>query len=404
VTSRRVVIAGGGVAGVSTAAALRAGGYDGDVTLVDAGEFPYDRPPLSKEFLKGGRDIKDIALQPERWYGDQSIRLVTRTRVAALRPDTGTVELSDGTSVSADQVVLATGGRAARPPIPGAGSSRVHTVRFAEDADRLRSALVPGARVLVVGAGLIGAEVASTAVELGCEVLVTDPVSPPLATVLGPVIADWLHGVHASRGVTVLHQGVEGFADTTGGVEARFSDGRARTVDVVVLGVGMTPETRLAEAAGIEASRGIVVDTRQVTSNPAVLAVGDPARVRHDGVLLPRAEHWEAAQDDGKRAAATILGRDAPAERAPWFWTDRHGLHVEVVGHLAGATTTVVRGQVGEPSFAAFALERNHVVAAVAVNDSTAARAARRMIDRRITVDAEHLADPSTDLRRLLRG
>lgn len=400
----RVVIAGGGIAGVSTAAALRAGGYDGDITLVDAGEFPYDRPPLSKDFLKGGKDVKDIALMPERWYGDQSVRLVARTSVTDLRTDTGTVDLSDGTSISADHVVLATGGRPARPPIPGADSRRVHVVRFAEDADRLRPALVPGARVLVVGAGLIGAEVASTAVDLGCEVLVTDPVSPPLAAVLGPEIADWLHGVHASRGVTVLCQGVESFTERADGVEARFPDGRARVVDVVVLAVGLAPETRLAESAGLEADRGIVVDARQVTSNPAVLAVGDLVRVRRDGTVLARAGHWESAQDDGRRAAATILGQDAPPERAPWFWTDRYGLHVEVVGHMGGATTTVVRGQVGEPSFAAFALERNHVVAAVAVNDSTAARAARRMIDRRITVDALHLADPATDLRRLLRG
>jgi 3-phenylpropionate/trans-cinnamate dioxygenase ferredoxin reductase subunit len=402
--SRRVVIAGGGIAGVSTAAALRSGGYGGDITLVDAGEFPYDRPPLSKDFLKGAKGIKAIALQPESWYDDQSIRLVARTSVTALHPDTGTADLSDGTSISADYVVLATGGRPARPPIPGVDSYRVHVIRFAEDADRLRSALVPGARVLVVGAGLIGAEVASTAVGLGCEVLLTDPASPPLAAVLGPAIADWLHGVHASRGVSVLRQGVEGFTEKADGIEARFSDGRTRTVDVVVLGVGLTPETGLAEAARIEVDRGIIVDTGQVTSNPGILAVGDPVRVRRDGTLLPRAGHWEAAQDDGRRAAATILGQDAPAERAPWFWTDRHGLHVEVVGHLGGAATTVLRGQIGEPSFAAFALDREHVVAAVAVNDSTAARAARRMIDRRITVDAEQLADPSTDLRRLLRG
>ncbi|GAA2411767.1 FAD-dependent oxidoreductase [Actinomadura vinacea] len=396
----RVVIAGGGIAGMSTASALRAGGFDGEVTLVDSGEFPHDRPPLSKEFLKGDKDIKAIALQPEQWYDDQSIRLIPRTSVALLRPDAGAVELSDGTGLPADRVVLATGGRAARPPLPGADGPRVHVVRVADDAARLRAELVPGARVLVVGAGLIGAEVASTALGLGCEVLLADPVSPPLAAVLGAEIADWLHGVHVRRGVTVLEQGVRSFVDRVDGVEARFADGGSRVVDVVVLGVGMTPETSLAEAAGLEVDRGIVVDTRQVTSNPAVLAVGDPARVRG----VSRAGHWEAAQDDGRRAAATILGHDAPGERAPWFWTDRHGLHVEAVGEMDRAARTVLRGHMGEAAFSTFGLADGHVVAAVAVNDSTAVRAARRMIDRRITVDAERLADPATDLRELLRG
>ena len=203
-----VVVVGGGIAGVSTAAALRSGGFDGDLTLIDAGEFPYDRPPLSKEFLSGAKEIKDIALQPQGWYDDQSVRLVSRTTVTALHPGDGAVELSDGTSVRADRVVLATGGRAARPPIPGCDHPRVHVLRTAEDADRLRAAMVPGATVLVVGAGLIGAEVASTARTLGCEVTLADPVCPPLSAVLGEDVAAWLQGVHTEHGIRTVHSGV----------------------------------------------------------------------------------------------------------------------------------------------------------------------------------------------------
>ncbi|MDF2707252.1 MAG: ferredoxin reductase [Nonomuraea muscovyensis] len=380
-----VVIVGGGIAGVSTAAALRAGGFDGDLTLVDAGEFPYDRPPLSKDYLTGARDLGRIALQPPQWYDEQAVRLINRTRVTGLRP--GGVELQDGTLLPADRVVLATGGRAARPPIPGC--ERAHVLRTAEDADRLRAVLRPGARVLVVGAGLIGAEVASSAVDLGCEVVLADPVARPLAAAVGAELAAWLHERHAVRGITTVQAGVESFED--GAVLA----GGREEFDAVVLGVGMVPETALAEAAGLRVDRRIVVNTGQVTSNPAILAVGDSARSR-DG-------HWEAAQHDGARAAATILGAPPPPPAAPWFWTDRHGRHVEAVGHMAQADRTVLRGSFADPAFSVFGLRDGLVVAAAAVDDPNAVRAARRMIDRRVPADPGRLGDPAVNLRTLLR-
>ena len=401
----RIVVVGGGIAGVNTTAALRAGGYEGELTLVDAGEFPYDRPPLSKDYLAGTKDLKQIALQPAEWYDDNRIRLRTLTSVAALRVAEGGVELADGTVLAADRVVLATGGGAARPPIPGADSARVHVLRTSDDADGLRAQLVPGARVLVVGAGLIGAEVASTALDLGCDVTVVDPVPLPLAGVVGRDLAAWMHGAHSARGITTMMAGVESFTDTATGVDAHLSgEAEPRHFDTVVLGVGMVPETALAQAAGLDVERGIVVDPGQVTSNPGVLAVGDPTRVRREGVLMPRAEHWEAAQHDGQRAAATLLGTPPPADTAPWFWTDRHHRHIEAVGSMADLDQTVVRGELGTEAFAVFGLRENRIVGAAAVDDSNAVRAARRMIDRAVVVDPVRLADRSTDLRKLLRG
>lgn len=400
----RIVVVGGGIAGVSTAGALRAGGYCGELTLVDADEFPYDRPPLSKDYLAGAKDLKQIALQPMQWYDDNRIDLRTNTTVVALRPGEGGVELADGTLLDADRVVLATGGHAARPPIPGVDSPRVHVLRTSKDADRLGAALVPGARVLVVGAGLIGAEVASTAVDLGCDVTLVDPVAVPITAAVGHEVAAWLHSLHAGRGITTLTAGVESFTDTGSRVDAVITgDTEPRSFDVVILGVGMVPDTRLAQAAGLEIDRGIVVDLQQVTSNPAVLAVGDPTRIRRNGALAPRAEHWDAAQHDGRRAAATILGAAAPDATAPWFWTDRHHRHVEGVGHIADADTTVIRGEFGADAFSAFGLRNGVVVGAVAVDDSNAVRAARRMIDRGLRVDPQRLADTATDLRKLLR-
>ncbi|MGW0827760.1 NAD(P)/FAD-dependent oxidoreductase [Streptomyces sp. NPDC002845] len=397
--TERVVIVGGGIAGVGTAASLRAGGFDGDVTLVDSGDFPYDRPPLSKDFLTGTKDVKEIALQPPRWYDDQRVRLINRTTVTALRPGDGAVELGDGHLLPADRVVLATGGAAARLPIPGIGGERVHVLRTADDADRLRPALAPGARVLVVGAGLIGAEVASTAVRLGCEVVLVDPVAVPLAAALGPELAAWLHALHTRHRVTAVQAAVESFVDRPEGIEVGLG-GVTRLFDAVVLGVGMVPCTELAQAAGLEVDRGIVVDERHVTSNPAVLAVGDPARMRG----VPRTEHWEAAQHDGARAAATLLGAPEPAPAAPWFWTDRHGLHIEAVGHMEAAAQTVLRGSYDDPSFSVFGLRDGLVVAAASVDDPAAVRAARRLIDRRVRVTADRLADPAVNLRGLLRG
>ena len=405
---QQVVIVGGGIGGVSTAAALRSGGFSGEITLVDDAQHPLDRPPLSKEYLAGTRGLTDIALEQPEWYDEHEVRLLARTRVSALRPGEGVVETEDGRTLAASRVVIATGGRAARPAIPGADSERVHVLRSVDDADRLRAAASPGARFLVVGAGLIGAEVSSTLTGLGADVTLVDIVSPPLAQVLGEPVAQWLHDVHRAHGVTLRQCGIERFEPTGAGPDApltaHLTHGQGRlVVDRAVLALGMVPETRLAHAAGVDTGRGVIVDRHQVTSNPAVLAIGDAAEVRVDGVVVPRAEHWEAARLDGERAAATILGNPPPPVTASWFWTDRHGLHVEVVGDLA-AGNVVVRGTLGSPPFSAFALRDGVVVGAVAVDDSKAVRAARRLIDRAIPVDVEAVADPSTDLRRLVRG
>ncbi|MEX0427616.1 NAD(P)/FAD-dependent oxidoreductase [Nocardioides sp. DS6] len=404
----RVVVVGGGIAGVATVAALRSGGYVGEIVLVEKAEFPYDRPPLSKEYLAGSRDLKAVALQQPEWYDDQRIDLVGDSVAVAVRPALGEVELADGRVVTADKIVLATGGRAVRPQIPGGDSPRVHVLREAEDADALRQLLVPGARLLVVGAGLIGAEAASTARELGCEVVLVDPLDPPIAAAVGRDVAAWLQSLHPAHGVETLVTTLESLQETPTGVAAQLTgEADSREFDIVLLGVGMRPDTELAHAAGLVTDRGVIVDERQVTSHPDVLAVGDCARLRDHR----RTEHWEAAQHDGQRAAATILGLDPPAPTTPWFWTDRYHLHVEGVGEMRdpdATTRVVVRGTVGEPPFSVFTLRRegegHRVVGAVAVDDSNAVRAARRMIDRGIAVDPQHLADPGTDLRKLLRG
>ncbi|TQL66272.1 NAD/ferredoxin-dependent reductase-like protein [Nocardioides albertanoniae] len=414
-----VVVVGGGIAGVSTVTELRKNGYAGGLTLLTADPFPYDRPPLSKAYLSGAKDLESIALQAPEWYAGQRIDVI-RGLAAALDPAAGTVTLSDGRQLSADRIVLATGGWPLWPDIervvrglldrPPAGSgiprstTGIHLLRSAEDADGLRAVLLPGARLLVVGAGLIGAEVTSTARKLGCEVVLVDPANPPIAAAVGAQVAEWLHSLHALHGAETVTATVEKVESTNAGVVAQIAgEASPRTFDAVLLAVGMVPDTAMAKEAGLDVDNGVVVDDHQVTSHPTVLAVGDCARRQGHR----RAEHWEAAVHDGARAAATILGVDAPAASAPWFWTDRYDLHVEVVGEMhepEGEHEQVVRGTLGEPPFTVFTLRGERVVGAVAVDDPKAVRAARRMIDRGVDVRAADLADPSTDLRQLLRS
>jgi NADPH-dependent 2,4-dienoyl-CoA reductase/sulfur reductase-like enzyme len=394
-----VVVLGAGIGGVSTAAALRSGGFDGRITLVDAAPFPYDRPPLSKDYLAGRLGVDRLALQPPAWFAAQDVRLVTSAAVIGIDVATGSVVLADST-MSADRVVLATGGAAVHPPIPGSADPRVHVLRTLADADRLRAALVPGARVLVVGAGLVGAEVAATAAGLDCEVTLVDPVSLPLAPVVGAPVSAWLHALHGTHEVRTVGAALDRLEPVGGGVAATLTSGNNAIFDVVLLALGMRPVTDLAVSAGLEVDRGVLVDERQVSSNPAVLAIGDAARLR--GGATPG--HWEAAMLDGQRAAATILGAAIPRRSAPWFWTDRYGHHVEVVGDMGPGLAQVVRGTLGEPPFSVFGVQEGRVRAAVAVDEPNSVRAARRMIDRSLPVDPDALADPGTDLRRLLRG
>lgn len=398
-----VVIVGGGIAGVSTAMALRAGGYAGPVVLVDRAGLPYDRPPLSKGYLSGDLDAAQLHLQPAQWYADHDVAVVGEAEAVDLALDPAAVTLSDGRILRAEWIVLATGGTARRPALPGGASPRVHVLRERADADRLRAVLVPGARLLVVGGGLLGSEVASAARARGVDVVLADPLDPPHAAALGPDLAAWLHTEHAARGVRTLATSLVALEDSDGGIDAELANGeRLRGLDAVLVAVGMVPETTLARRAGLAVDDGILVDVAQETSHPRILAVGDSSRVRGQA----RAEHWDAARLAGQRAAATILGQAPPPSTAPWFWSDRHGRHVEVVGELGAAPgrAVVTRGIPGPGPFSVWTLERGRIVGAASVDDPVAARAARRLVDRRVAVDPARLADPGSDLRALLRG
>ncbi|MER6077383.1 FAD-dependent oxidoreductase [Streptomyces sp. NPDC001833] len=400
----RVAVVGAGLAAVSTCDALRAQGYDGEIVLCSAEHgLPYDRPPLSKDVLLGRSRRPDILLRPEKWYEEARVDLREGASVRAIRPHEGGLELADGRTVAADRIVLATGGTPRALPVPGGDDPAVHLLRTWADAERLRERLLPGARVTVVGAGLIGAETAAVAHALGCHVTLIDPVPVPLAAVVGDDIAGALHHRHSAEGIKVITAGVERVEHRPGSLGVLVHlNGYAAPVaaDTVVAGIGIRPATELAEAAGLHVDNGVVVQHGQRTSHPNILAVGDVARLNGHRV---RHEHWEAAQHDGEAAAHGILGHPAPEPGATWFWSDRHGSRLEAVGTMADAEHTVLRGAPGDGAFAAFGLRGDRLVAAAAIDRARDIKAARRLVDRGVTVDPVQLGDESTDLRTLLK-
>jgi 3-phenylpropionate/trans-cinnamate dioxygenase ferredoxin reductase subunit len=411
-TPNRVVIVGGGVAGFSAAQELRARGYAGALTLVSPEGLPYDRPPLSKGYLLGTEDAGRILLAPESWYTEHGIEVVAaRAAALDLSPGRPAVALEDGTRLHADRLLLATGALPRRLGIPG--GDRAVALRSRADADALRRVLVPGARIAVVGAGLIGAEVASAAAALGAEATLIDPVATPLVPAVGEELALRLHAMHSARGVATLvgaPVAIEEGARDAGLHLVRLADGRTVPADAVVVGIGVIPDTALASAAGLAAEDGIVVGSDGSTSHPAVYAAGDATRVRRqDGVvhLQRRAEHWEAAVRSGRAAAAGILGEAPPEFGSPWFWSDRYGVHVEAVGTMdarqAPGARTVLREADGVPAAAFLVAEDGRLLGAAAVDQPLVVRAARRIIDRGLVPDPDRLADPSVDPRKLAR-
>ncbi|MFC8827335.1 NAD(P)/FAD-dependent oxidoreductase [Streptomyces sp. NPDC057137] len=400
---KRIVFVGAGLAAVSTCDALRSLGYDGRLVLLSAeAGLPYDRPPLSKDVLLGKAGRDGIPLRPASWYEQQGVELRTGTRVTALRPQGGSVQTADGTSVLGDRVVLATGGTPRALPVPGGDDPAVHLLRTWEEAERLRARLLPGTHVAVVGAGLIGAETASAAVTLGCQVTLIDPVPLPLAPVVGVAVATALRRQQSEAGIELVTGGVERIQHRPGRALVHIS-GRddPLAVDTVVVGIGIRPSTALAEASGLSTADGIVVDACRRSSHPAVYAVGDAAR-RHEQPT--RHEHWDAAQRDGRAAAIGLLGEAPEAERATWFWSDRHGSRLEAAGTMAEANRLVLRGSADSSAFTVFGLHDDRLVAAAAIDRARDIATARRLIDRAVPLDASRLADETADPRTLLRN
>jgi NADPH-dependent 2,4-dienoyl-CoA reductase/sulfur reductase-like enzyme len=373
----RIAVVGGSLAGVSAARALRKQGYDGGLVIVgDETEPPYDRPPLSKALLAGETGEAEIRLLRDGETLDADWR--TGVSATGLRPADRSVSLSDGTELTVDAVIVATGARARQPwsrqPDPPAG---VHTLRTLADARALRSRLLPGARLVIVGAGFVGAEVASTARGLGVDVTVVEALPTPLAAVLGEEFGRVVAGLHAAHGVRLLcGVGVSrliGHPQVTG---VELADGRTIPADAVLVAVGVQPNVEWLAGSGLDISGGVRCDAYGVTGIPQVVAVGDCASwYSPDLGGYHRLEHWTAARERPAIAVGSLLsdGRERAADRPPYFWSDQYGRTLQLAGHPAGAdSVTVEEGAVADLDFLAVYRRAGQPVAVLALGQARA--------------------------------
>jgi 3-phenylpropionate/trans-cinnamate dioxygenase ferredoxin reductase subunit len=403
-TTQTFVIVGASLAGSKAAETLRAEGFDGRVVLIgDEARRPYERPPLSKEYLRSEKDFDAAAVHPAGFYDEHDIELRTSTTVTTIDPAERLVSLSSGEPIAWDRLLLATGAGPRRISVPGADLPGVLYLRSVEDADTLREALVPSAQVVVIGAGWIGAEVAASARQLGAAVAMVELASVPLERVLGPEVGAVYRDLHASHGVD-LHfgVGVDSFAGSTAVEAVRLSDGTVLPATAVVIGVGVAPRVGLAEAAGLAVDNGVVVDEHLQTSVPGIFAAGDVANAFHPhyGTRV-RLEHWSAALNQGPTAARTMLGQDVAYDRTPYFFSDQYDLGMEYRGWAPDFDEVVFRGDPAAGTFLCFWLRRGRVAAAMNANVWDAGDAIEALLRSDRPIDRARLADPEIDLAGL---
>lgn len=339
--SAPIVIVGGGMAAGTAAVELRERGYDGEVLLfADEAHPPYERPPLSKGYLAGSAQAKDAYLQPQLWYDEHDVDLRTRTRVEEIRLDDKVVSATDGDQPYS-RLLLATGASARTLPLASTDEAPVTYLRSLEDARLLRGRLDADARLLVVGGGWIGMEVAATARQRGADVVLVEPAAHPLLNVLGPELGGRLAEVHRRHGVDLRTSTT---LESLDGRRARLSDGAELEVDTVVVGVGAVPNDALARRAGLEVANGVVVDQGLRSSDPDVFAAGDVANHAHPVLNEQvRVEHWQNAVGQGKAAARALLGEPVVYDALPTFFSDQYDLGLEYFGYPGSAGADHVR-------------------------------------------------------------
>ncbi|WP_292834187.1 FAD-dependent oxidoreductase [Microbacterium sp.] len=398
-----VVIVGTSAAGVSAATTLRTEGYDGRVVLLGEEVVPpYDRPLLSKGYLAGTVTADDLNLRPDGFWADREIDLRLGSRVVALRASDTSVLLDDGSSVKADAVILATGGRSRALPVPGAELDGIFGLRTRADSESLRDWSAGAEHAVIVGMGFIGAEVAATLRSRGVAVTIVEPLSTPLERVLGEQVGNVVGALHAENGVEMIFgDGVVGFDGANGRVtEVATTSGRRLRADVVVVGVGMVPDTAVVTGTQVAVDNGILVDEHARTTVPNVYAVGDVAHHSHPfyGRRL-RTEHWTHAVDHGAVAARSVLGRGDPYSTIPWVWSDQYDLALQYAGMHTGWDRLAVRGNLAGRDALAFYMRDGVPVAAVTLNRNREMRRAMAILRRGQPVDADLLADEAIDLR-----
>jgi len=408
--NRSFVIVGAGLAGAKAAETLRTEGFTGRVVLLGSEpERPYERPPLSKGLLLGTAARDTVHVHAANWYPEHEVELRTTSTVTAIDRATRRVRLAGGEQVGYDKLLLATGAVPRGLPVPGADLDGVLRLRTLADSDRIAEAVTAGTRLVVIGAGWIGLEVAAAARARGAEVTVVETADLPLQRVLGDRLAADFAALHREHGV-VFHFGARTRELRGSGRVSHvvLADGTVLDADVVLIAVGVTPDTGLAEDAGLKVDNGILVDGRLRTDDPDVFAAGDVANVEHPVLgARVRVEHWSNALHSGPAAARAMLGRDVSYDRLPYFFTDQYDLGMEYAGWVPPGSTTdlVIRGDLGRREFVAFWTIGGRVVAGMNVNVWDVTDAIQDLIRAGlsgVTPDPAALADPAVPLQDLV--
>jgi 3-phenylpropionate/trans-cinnamate dioxygenase ferredoxin reductase subunit len=398
------VIVGASLAGAKAAETLREKGFDGRVVLVGAEpERPYDRPPLSKSYLRGETGRDKVYVHDESFYGTHDIELRFGTTAVSLDVAGRALALDDGSRLRFDRLLLATGAEPRKLKIPGADLRGVHYLRTIADADALRQRLDDGGKMVVIGAGWIGAEVAASARQRGVDVTVVAPTSVPLAHVLGPELGAFYRDIHVEAGVElILGSRVAALEGESAVERVHTSDGRVIACDVVVVGVGVAPRTALAAGAGLKIDNGIVVDERLQTSAPGIFAAGDVANHRHPIYGALRVEHWANALNQGAAAACNMLGQDRPYDAVPYFFSDQYDIGMEYSGTARRSDQVPFRGEPASRKFIVFWLRKGRVTAGMNVNVWDVSAHIQALIHAGAVIDRRRLSDPAIPLEDLV--
>jgi len=401
----RVIIVGAGQAGGEVAQRLRQGGFAGDITLVgEEAAPPYQRPPLSKKYLAGEMDMERLLLRPASVYADEHVAFLSPTRAVWIDRANKRVRLEGGRELPYDGLVLATGARPRPLPVVGADLEGVHLFRTAADVDAIRPRFEPGAKLVVIGAGYIGLEVAAVARQRGLDVTVIETAERPLARVTSPEVAGFFLDEHTRQGVRFVLGGqpavIKGRTHVTG---VGLTDGAEIDADLVIAGIGVTPETTLAQHCGLKVENGVLTDDHCRTEDVAIFAIGDCAArpMTHYGGRVQRLESVHNAIEGAKIAAAAIQGREHTVE-APWFWSDQYDLKLQIAGLFQNYDRIAIRGDMAARAFAVFYYQGPRLIAVDAVNRPAEYLGAKVLIQKGETIAPEIIVDAARSMKELV--
>ena len=404
-SAENVVMIGGGQAAAQACASLRMFGYSGAITLIgDETALPYQRPPLSKAYMKGELAEERLYFKPAAWYEDQNIDTILSVRATKIDRTAQTVALEHGGSVPYDALIICTGSRPRALPVDGADLGGVFDLRDLADVERIRPRMIAGKKLVIVGAGYIGLEAAAVARQLGLDVTVLEMEDRVLARVTSPIMSRFFDDEHTRQGADIRTgarlASLKGDAGEV--THAILADGTELEADIVLVGIGIVPNVELAEDAGIACSNGILTDRDARTNDPRVFAAGDCAArpLVHYG-RNGRLESVHNAIEQGKLAAAAIVGKPRPAEDCPWFWSDQYDLKLQIAGLSQGYDDTVVRGDPNARKFAVFYLQNGKLIAVDAVNSPPEFLASKKLIMTGARLAPETLSDTSQSMKEI---